>query len=404
MQTGRPWPPLRVLTSGLWLLTSGLGLLTTGCATRPRPTVHRTVLPPRPAPLVLPAEIVGGHFFVVTQWDDHGPWRFMVDTGSTATLVSPEFARRYATDEPAADMPAVRVRSADGGSTQLPGVRLPAIVLGTARFENVTALIYDCGELSGQFGRKIDGILGFPLFRETVLALDYPRAGLQLLPAAAAPPLAGEVWPMIGDRSRPVIPTRLGGRTLNVLLDSGADGMLHLNPAELEPGYAVPPRPGVTVGTLTGDRLQEIGRLADDLGVGGALFTRPVVELTDQPSSLGSDVLRQFRLTFDQEHGRVGFERDPGASGAVVPVRSAGLSFRRYPAYWRVVGVVPGSPADAAGIETGDLVIRVNDERVERWDPDRYDVLVRTAAVIDFTLLNGRVETPARIPTFDLVP
>jgi hypothetical protein len=321
-----------------------------------------------------------------------------------ATLVSPEFARRYATDEAATDMPAVRVISANGGSVQLPGVRLPAIVLGRARFENVTALIYDCDELSGQFGRKIDGILGFPLFRDTLLTLDYPGAKLQLLPAATVPPLAGVVTPLLGDRGRPVVATQLGGRTINVLLDSGADGMLHLNPAELEPSYAVPPRPGVTVSTLTGDRLQEIGRLADDLAVGGALFTRPVVELTDQPSSLGSDVLRQFRLTFDVEHGQVAFERDPGASGAVVPVRSAGLSFRRYPAYWRVLSVVPGSPADAAGIETGDLVIRVNDERVERWGLDRYDELVRTATVIDFTLLNGRVETPARIPTFDLVP
>jgi hypothetical protein len=362
------------------------------------------VLPAKPAAIVLPAEIIGGHFFVVTQWDANGPWRFLVDTGSTATLVSPEFARRYATDEPAADMPAVSAVSSDGGSVQLPGVRVPVIALGTARFENVTALIYDCDGLSGQFGRKIDGILGFPLFRDTLLTLDYPAARLQLLPATTAPPLAGEIAPLLGDRGRPVIATRLGAQTLNVLLDSGADGMLHLNPAELEPGYSVPPRPGVTVATMTGDRLQEIGRLADDLAVGGALFTRPVVELTNQPSSLGSDVLRQFRLTFDSEHGRVGFERDPGASGAVVSVRSVGLSFRRYPAYWRVVSVVPDSPADAAGIETGDLVIRVNAERVERWDLDRYDVLVRTAAVIDFTLLNGRVETLARIPTFDLVP
>jgi predicted aspartyl protease len=395
---------LRLPTSGLWLLTSGLFLFTAGCASQPRPTAHRTVLPPKPAAIVLPAEIIKGHFFVVTQWDANGPWRFLVDTGSKPTLVSPEFARRYATDEPAADMPAVRVRSASGGTTQLPGVRLPAIVLGAARFEDVTALVYDCDELSGQFGRKIDGILGFPLFRELLLTLDYPGAKLELIPAADAPPLFGVVAPLLGGRTGPVVTAQLDGQTLEVLLDSGADGMLHLNPTELAPRYAVEPRPGVMVGTLTGDRLQEIGRLADDLAVGGALFTRPVVELTDQPSSLGSDVLRQFRLTFDVEHGQVAFERDPGASGAVVPVRSAGLSFRRYPAYWRVLSVVPGSPADAAGIETGDLVIRVNDERVERWGLDRYDELVRTATVIDFTLLNGRVETPARIPTFDLVP
>ena len=379
-------------------------LVAAGCASPPRPTVHRTVLPAKPAAIVLPAEIIGGHFFVVTQWDAGGPWRFLVDTGSTATLVSPEFARHYATDEPAADMPAVRVRSADGGTTQLPGVRLPAIVLGAARFENVTALVYDCDELSGQFGRKIDGILGFPLFHDTELTLDYPRAKLELIPATKAPPLLGVVAPLLGDRTLPVVATQVGGQALDVLLDSGADGMLHLNPAAIEPRYAVEPRPGVTIGTLTGDRLQEIGRIADDLAVGGALYTRPVAELTEQPSSLGSDVLQQFRLTFDAARGEVGFERDPGTSGAEVPVRSSGLSFRRYPAYWRVVSVVPGSPADAAGIEVGDLITRVNDDRVEAWGLDRFNTLVRTAAVIDFTLLNGRQEVLARIPTFDLVP
>jgi C-terminal processing protease CtpA/Prc len=66
--------------------------------------------------------------------------------------------------------------------------------------------------------------------------------------------------------------------------------------------------------------------------------------------------------------------------------------------------VVPDSPADAAGIEVGDLVTRINDARVEAWGLDRYDELVRTAAVIDFTLLNGHREVLTRIPTFDLVP
>jgi hypothetical protein len=394
----------RLLSPVSCLLLSALALLA-GCATPRSGTSPRTVAPATPTVVTLPAEIVGGHFLVVTQWDAGGPWRFLVDTGSTVTLVSSEFARRYATEEPAGDMPAVRVRSADGRGVLLPGVRVGGLALGAVRFENVTALVYDFDELSAHLGRKVDGLIGYTLFRDTVLTLDYPRAQLQLAPASATvPALAGRVLPLLGDWSRPVVAAQLGDRSLNVLLDSGSDGGLRFNPENRSPHYAVPPRPGATVATLTGDQQQEIGRLADDLVIGGRTFARPVVELTDQPSSIGSEVLRHFRVTLDPQHGFASFERDGDDPVDGVPLRSAGLSFRRSPAYWRVVSVVPGSPADDARMESGDLVTRINGERVEQWGLDRYEALVRAAPAIDFTLLNGRTETVEHIRTFELVP
>ena len=390
--------------TGLRLLAAGLGgLLAAGCATHSAVS-HRTVLPEREPAVVVPAEIVGGQFFVVTRWDGLGPWRFLVDTGATVSLVSPEFARAYAGDEPAADMPAVRVRSADGRSTLLPGVRVRTLALGAARFENVTALVYDLEELSAHYGRKIDGIIGYTLFRDTVVTLDYPRAQLGLVPAAAAPVLPGRVLPLLGDWSRPIVAAQVGDHPLAVLLDSGSGGALRLDPAGLTPRLAVPPRPGATVATLTGDRQQEIARLADNLVIGGRTFTQPVVELTDQPAAIGSDVLRHFRITLDAERGLAALERDGDEPVPGEPVRSAGISFRRFPAYWRVVSVIPGSPADTAGLEWGDLVTRINGERVEQWGPDRYETLVHTAPAIDFTLLNGHTETVEHIATFPLVP
>lgn len=379
-------------------------LLLAGCATRPAVS-HRTFLPAASdSEVTLPAEIVGGQFLIITRWDERGPWRFLVDTGSTATLVSPEFARAYAGDEAAADMPTVHVRSADGGSALLPGVRVRALALGKARFENVTALVYDFDELSEHYGRTIDGIIGYTLFRDTVVTLDYPRAELRLVPADKAPALPGRVLPLLGDWSRPVVAAQVGERALNILLDSGSDGALRLNPKSLPPRYAVTPRPGATVSTLTGDRQQELARLAEDFYLGGRTFRRPVVELTDQPSAVGSEVLRHFRLTLDSRRGLAGLERDGDKPIANVPLRSAGVSFRRFPAYWRVVGVVPGSPADDAGMEPGDLVTRINDEPITSWNLERYNELVRDSSVVDFTLLFGRTETIESIRTFELVP
>ena len=69
-----------------------------------------------------------------------------------------------------------------------------------------------------------------------------------------------------------------------------------------------------------------------------------------------------------------------------------------------VVAVEPGSPADEAGIQPGDLVIRINGEAVVRWDLRRYEQLVATASEITLTFLNGDAETEKRVKVFELVP
>lgn len=384
----------------------GLGLLASACQTPRQPTAPSApAVTTAPARAVsLPAEIAGRHFFVVTRWDKNGPWRFLIDTGSSVTLVSPEFARRYATDESAADMPAVRVRSADGESILLTGVKLGSLSLGPARFDRVTALVYDFSDLSAHFGFKIDGLLGFPFFRDVTLGLDYPGSQLVLAPPDDPAPPQGVAVTFDRSRRTPLIEAQLGGRKLPLLIDSGSDGVLNLNPDGLDPRYAAGPRPGVTVSTLTGDRQQEIGRLDADLALAGTTVTKPVVELTDQLSSVGGGILGHFRITFDQRRGLATFAA--AAPGPIIlgAQRSCGLSFRKTPAYWRVLSVVPGSPADEAGLESGDLVTRINGERVEKWDLRRFETQVDRAPALDFTLLNGRVETTVRLATFDLVP
>lgn len=164
------------------------------------------------------------------------------------------------------------------------------------------------------------------------------------------------------------------------------------------------PRPGATVGTLTGDRAQLVGRLADTLTIGSYSLVRPVADLTDELASLGGGILKNFTVTFDQEHNRVTFQRATAAPILPEPRRSAGLSFTKTPAYWRVASVVPGSPAAVAGVSPGDLVTRLNGEPVAKWDIRRYELLVATATAIEFTFLNGPAEVPQRINVFDLVP
>ncbi len=354
--------------------------------------------------VVLPAQTIGNFLVIETKWDRYGPYRFLIDTGSSVTLVTPALARRY----PGSGMvppstPPLRVRGAEGSVVELPRSSLRRLELGGARFEEVDVLLYDCTALSAHLGVVIDGVLGFPLFRETLLTLDYPGNQVVLRPTSAHPE-PGTVVPCDDARKTPLISVRLGERSLLALIDSGSDAAFSLNPIGVSPRFAAGPTAGAVVGTIAGERQQRIGRLDETLALGDQIFEQPIVDLTDELSAIGGGILRHFAVTFDQSRDRVTFRREGRGAIATPAQRSAGVSFSKTPAYWRVAGVVPNSPAQAAGVERGDLIIRINGEPMAKWDLRRYEQLVASAGEILFTFLNGNNETETRVRIFDLVP
>ncbi len=387
-------------------------LLLAGCASLDSlPSPFRRT-PPRPGRtslgsklVIVPTQAIGNYLIVEAKWDRYGPYHFLIDTGSSVTLVTPALAKRYASkDAPPSDAPRVRVLSADGQTTELAPTTLRQLELGKARFDDVFALVYDCTALSAHLGVKIDGILGFPLFRETLLTLDYPHARVLLQSTRSLAAIPGTAIPLHDASKTPLISVRLGDRTFVALIDSGSDAPLSLNPVGLNPTFASAPRAGATVGTLTGERPQQIGRLADTLTIGDHRLPRPIVDLTDELSAVGGEILKNFSVTFDQEHDRVYFQRDTHDAIVSPPRRSAGVSFNKTPAYWRIASVVPGSPAAAAEIKVGDLVTHLNGEPLAKWDLNRYEQLVASSLKIAFRFLEGVQDKVKDVHVFDLVP
>jgi len=398
-------PPAQTLAPRALALALLAVLLAAGCS-----SVQRTA--PKPAltsigskPVTLPAHLLGNVLVVEDTWDKYGPYHFLIDTGSSVTLVSPDLAKHHESAEgPPPDEPQVRVRSSEGGYARLTPVTLRRLQLGAARFDYVPALIYDCADLSAQFGVRIDGILGFPLFRNAVLTLDYPNQRVVLRAAIPEDGLPGETILFNNANKIPMIGVRLGDREFAALIDSGSGAALDLNPAGLSPRFALGPVAGPTVITLAGDRPSKVGRLADVLRIGSFDVPQPVAEVTDELSSLGGGILSHFTITSDQQHNEAFFQGDAADSLRVPAMRGTGLSFRKTPAYWKVVGVVPGSPAARAGVRTGDLVSRVNGEPVSSWDPSRYEPLVAKSGQIEYTFIEGGIERARSVDVVDLVP
>ncbi len=394
-------PDLRRLWTGFAVLAA---LVAGGCSTLPPPTGPAPGRTHFTAPLTtLPARLVGNHLVVELPFDRTGAAHFLVDTGSSVTLVSPEFAARVGA-RLGRTAPQVHVRTASGATTVLPSLTLRRLNLGNVRFERVPALLFDTSELSAHLGVRIDGILGFPFFADTTLTLDYPNEQVALSPVETPALVPGSALTFDPENGIPLVSVHWQDRTLQVLIDSGSDGPLNLNPTGLDLTFASGPRPGASVSTLAGERKQAMARLAGEVRIGEHRLRQPIVDLTDQLSSLGGEILKHFTLTFDQRHGRVTLHRESTAPLAMPPVRGVGLGFSRTPAYWRVTSVIPDSPADRAGILPGDLVTRINGQPVENWDLIRYDSLMRTAPWVEYTFLNGREETTGRIAVAELVP
>ena len=390
------------------LLSAVLCLLISGCITgRGRSPAATHV---EPQPVRVPAQVIANFFFVESTQADGKTYRFMVDTGSSVSYVSAPLADALKRKEKRKGPPrTLVVRGANGKDFELPAITLKSFRLGEANFDDVPAVIYDFSEFSAHVGLKIDGLIGFPLFRDTLLTLDYPAQRLEIAPnPVVAPPTEKlqrtSVIAYNREQATPLVPVQMGNESFFVLLDSGSDLGLSLNPAGLHPRFVHGPRVGMMVGSLDGNKRQLVGRLEQNITLGTQLVQQPVVDLTEQLSSLGGELLRYFRLTFDQQRHLVTLVRSSDGPVQMPGRRSTGLSFRRFPNYWRLLAVVPDTPNSDMPVEAGDLCVRINGELVEKWTLERYTELVQTAPKITYTFLSGAKEVDHEVKVFELVP
>ena len=103
-------------------------------------------------------------------------YQFIVDTGASQTVVSPELARRMSIRETNGDS----LIGVGGATSSSVGV-LRSLSIGEATLRNVQVISVDIfSALSQAIGTKFDGILGFNFLRKFKLEIDYPHERLRL--------------------------------------------------------------------------------------------------------------------------------------------------------------------------------------------------------------------------------
>jgi hypothetical protein len=329
---GRPArrrPTVLLLTA----LVSGVATVTSCATGGTSPYPERVRLPSLEDPYVLPTESCGHFFIVEAEVNGRGPYSFLLDSGAGRTMVDPEV------------LDDVGVRR-----------RIDSLSIGDFHAYDIGYGRLDTQELGAALGRPIDGILGHPVFAGALMTWDFPAREIVLTPGELPP--GGEHVIPTRDDVRPFVRSTVGGTARWILLDTGSSrGLTLRDPERLD--MVSPLQPTGARARVDGIYMVRSGRLRGTARVGPVQIREPVVANSVSVDLVGQEVLRFFRITFDQRGDRVRFERSDTVVGAPVEssaVRSSGFALRPDTAWADVIRVF----RDDHPVREGDRILAVD--------------------------------------------
>jgi hypothetical protein len=254
--------------------------------------------------VVAPMHMRGLMPVVEVKLNGQGPFAFMIDTGAGMQAdIDTSVAQRLKLP-----LNGIAVNGDPSGENdrEVETTTIDSIRFGDAEFRNVTAVVRP-QRITKDYP-DVDGILGFALFDDYLLTLDYKamqvRVARGTLPAAnGADILNFEIENRI-----PVIEVAIGKIRVRAHIDSGNFVAGFILPEEIVEQLQLV-SPPITVGRARSVSNQielKQAQLKETIRIGGFDFPQPTITfpaLSD--TNVGFKVLRDFALTFDQKNRRV---------------------------------------------------------------------------------------------------
>lgn len=264
--------------------------------------------------------------------------------------------------------------------------------------------IFDLTKLPLFSPHPVVGLLGKDIFDNVIVDVDFENQQIAFRDATGREPFTGatEVGLGRGDFDRRTLSISIEKRPpIEALLDLGADRGLYLSPryvAEQQVFEGKKTSTSVSIG-VEGSGTTQVA-VVDNLTAGGVTFRNVPIEVPSTwsfsvPAVVGFPVLRRLRITFDFPHDRLAMLPNRLAMNQPFRKDRAGLGVKRVDNTFHIMHISPSSPAEAAGLKVGDVIVGVNGKPLD----DQY-FRTRTregskppGTVTEFTLSTGAVIT-----------
>ncbi len=321
----------------------------------------------------IPFELNGNHIYIKGRLNNSQPLWFVLDTGANSSVINTARARElgFKIEE------GFNATGA-GGTVESGRVSGININLGEVSLNNLTVAVLPLDSLEDSAGRRMDAILGYELFKNFIVEIDYESNQIKLSePKGFVYRGAGESLPLTFTHNHPYVRAsiRLAGREPiegEFVIDLGSNFAVTLLPSFIEQQGILKsiPKTIQTRGRGVGGEVEmPVGRI-ESLQMGRFKIDRPVTVLPPsgtfgsegKAGNIGSAIMRRFKIIFDYSRRRVILEPNKDFSNPFEFDMSGLALMTNSPLFQsvRVLRVIKDSPAAEAGIQPHDEITAIN--------------------------------------------
>lgn len=357
--------------------------------------------------VVVAAEVYGEHIFVPIRVNRSKAGWFFLDSGAGMSVVSHSLAQEAGL----AFGGAVRASGTGAGSASLGLAKNVTLDLPGAQVPPGTVAVWDFSSILPMLGRPWDGLVGYDVISRLVVRVDYEHKQITFYdPKSFVADGHVTVLAVTFLGNLPLVHAKItipGHAPVDAVcaIDSGADGF-HLSTPFTNANHVVEAVPkkisGSSVGA-GGESKEFAGRIAS-LQLGPYVLREPVTAFStdvkegllassDIGALIGGEILKRFTVTFDLPHQRILLEANShfaepfSANQSGLSLLAEGADFRRF----EVDHVEPGSPAELAGVQKGDVVIALSGQAASELDLEKIDqILQQSGHAVAITVQRDR--------------